>query len=629
VTLNKPLSGNHPAGDWAGTEFTQYRWYPDVQLDNIFWHDHVDGIHSWGHGLVGQLIVEPEGSTYHDPKTGAEVDSGTIVDIHTSRALAPGLVDGSFREMALWEIDDNPNTDGTLNLKAEPWADRLLENPDPSLLFSSYTHGDPFTPLPRAYPGDPFVIRTIQVGPTVDGLHVDGHRFVLENRNLSGGKQIASTLDTLKYGISERFTLVLDGGAGGPQHRSGDYLYMNELGSHFRQGAWGIIRVLPGSSPDLQPLPGTTPPPPASLPTQTGGRPPEPAGPGDPCPVTAPVRSFNVAAVDLPSSNASETRNAFVPAGVAAAAESGTIKVEPLVLHVAAGDCVSVQLTNRLLGRTSFHVGKLLRTTASSGIDVGFNPENTVAPGATRTYRLFADTARIGSALITEFGSDTDGFVRVDATRDGLYGAIDVAPAGSTFTDPVTGAPRSIGTAVDVHPPVGAAFRDFTLFAAENDPEIGQSHMPYPEFVAGQAQINYQTAGPRPDNADAFSSAANGDPRTPILRAYAGDPMVVHVFVAPGSEQVHSFSLGGVSFPEDPLIADSEEFETRGITPWGSLDASIVGGAGGRGQTVGDLAYGDLRRPFALAGMWGLQRILPRAGSGCPLRVLEGTTCTP
>ena len=56
-------------------------------LDNIFWHDHVDGIHGWGHGLVGQLIIEPKGSTYHDPKTGAEVDSGTIVDIHTTNPL--------------------------------------------------------------------------------------------------------------------------------------------------------------------------------------------------------------------------------------------------------------------------------------------------------------------------------------------------------------------------------------------------------------------------------------------------------------------------------------------------------------------------------------------------------------
>ena len=70
VTLDRDLDKAHPNGQGAGVEFTQYRWYPDVQLDNIFWHDHVDGIHAWGHGLVGQLIVEPPGSTFHDPKTG-------------------------------------------------------------------------------------------------------------------------------------------------------------------------------------------------------------------------------------------------------------------------------------------------------------------------------------------------------------------------------------------------------------------------------------------------------------------------------------------------------------------------------------------------------------------------------
>src|SRR4029078_10148303 len=100
------------AGAYAGVELFQYRWYPAVQLDNVFWHTHVDGIHDWGHGAVGQLIIEPRGSTPHSPAEGAEVDSGTILDIPAtpttddpSTHLAPGLVDGSFREMALWTID--------------------------------------------------------------------------------------------------------------------------------------------------------------------------------------------------------------------------------------------------------------------------------------------------------------------------------------------------------------------------------------------------------------------------------------------------------------------------------------------------------------------------------------------
>ena len=55
---------------------------------------------------VGQLIVEPKGSTYHDPKTGAVIASGALADIWTANPLAPG-VPGSFRELALWTIDNH------------------------------------------------------------------------------------------------------------------------------------------------------------------------------------------------------------------------------------------------------------------------------------------------------------------------------------------------------------------------------------------------------------------------------------------------------------------------------------------------------------------------------------------
>ncbi|MDQ1668881.1 MAG: hypothetical protein QOE40_942, partial [Actinomycetota bacterium] len=112
---DNPQTGAHKAGESAGIEFIQYEWYADVLLDNIFWHDHVDGIHGWGHGLVGQLVVEPAGSTYHDPKSGAQVDSGTIADIRvdTSNPLYTPVAKGvnSFRELALWQIDDNDRGD--------------------------------------------------------------------------------------------------------------------------------------------------------------------------------------------------------------------------------------------------------------------------------------------------------------------------------------------------------------------------------------------------------------------------------------------------------------------------------------------------------------------------------------
>lgn len=133
--------------------------------------------------------------------------------------------------------------------------------------------------------------RTVQIGPSVDTLHIDGHRIFYENRARdAAGNNVATPTDTVHFGIPEHLTLILEGGAGGPGKKPGDYLYTNGLGRRFRQGAWGIIRVLPGQVPDLQPLPGTSPPAGGQpTPAVTGGRPPEPAGPGNPCPANAPT----------------------------------------------------------------------------------------------------------------------------------------------------------------------------------------------------------------------------------------------------------------------------------------------------------------------------------------------------
>jgi hypothetical protein len=622
LRLNKPLERAHTTDEWAGTEFVQYRWYPDVQLDNVFWHDHVDGIHGWGKGLVGQFIVEPPGSTYHDPVTGEQVDSGTYVDIHTNNPLVPGEVDGSFREFVLWTIDDNPVTDSTLNLRAEPFANRLAApGSNPSELFSSWRHGDPRTPLPRAYRNDPFVIRTVNVsGNGADTLRVDGHRFVTENRYFDEqGRQEATPIDTLQYGISERYTAVLQGGAGGKNGRPGDYLYMNGVGRRLRQGAWGLIRVLNGQVPTLKPLPGHVPSNAGSEPGSAVPLPP-PAnngGPGNPCPGGSPQRNFAVSAVDVPGADPGKTL-AFVRNEQVAAVQGGQAPAEPLVLHVAEGECVNVQFTNRrATARASFHAAKLDRDAKSAGVNVGYNDEQTVAPGETRTYRYFADTHKIGSAPIGDFGD-------VDSGPRGLYGAIVVAPRGATFTDPLNGAARDWGPKVDVHVPGGPGYRDFTLLFSNDETVLGENVMPYPAGVDSPSLVNYQ-AEERPDGAGAFSTQQNGDPITPILQSYAGDPVRVHAVGAPGSEASQVFSLGGLPWPSDPFVSHSQEISSSNIGAWETVEVNMVGGAGGRARATGDYFYGDLRRPFTQAGSWGLFRVL--SDPTCPIQPLDGLDC--
>jgi hypothetical protein len=163
-----------------------------------------------------------------------------------------------------------------------------------------------------------------------------------------------------------------------------------------------------------------------------------------------------------------------------------------------------------------------------------------------------------------------------------------------------------------VHVPGSPDYRDVTLQFQDDDARIGANEMPYPVAVAGRTEINYRSAGRRADNAATFRSAG-GDPATPLVRAYAGDPITVHVVGTPGSEQGHNLSLGGLSWPLDPRIRHSDEIHSQGFGPWETIDADVVGGAGGRLHATGDLFYGDLRRPFALAGMWGLIRVLDPA----------------
>src|SRR5919204_4402314 len=160
---------------------------------------------------------------------------------------------------------------------------------------------------------------------------------------------------------------------------------------------------------------------------------------------------------------------------------------------------------------------------------------------------------------------------------------------------------------------------------------MGTSHMPYPINVSGPALVNYQAAqgwnaGARPDDANMFASGTNGDPKTPVLQGYQGDPVRLHVVGAPGSEQMHVFSPGGLSFPLDPNLKNSVKLQNRAVGAFETLDANLDGGMGGPGAVKGDFVYQDRRLPYTQAGMWGLLRSLDR--NLCTnLKALPGFPC--
>ncbi len=632
LVFDSPLEHPHEAGEIVSTEFVRYRWYPDVQFGTAYFHDHVNALVSWKHGLFGALIAEPPGSTYHDPFTGASARSGTIVDIHTESAISPDVT-GSFRELVMFIQDNNLATHidrssgSAFNLRASPPESR---GRDPTFWFSSEVHGDPDTPVLNAYLGDPIVVRAL-VSSMNDAhtWHIDGHWFRRERFSPD-----SRPVSTVHIGISERSDLIIPA-AGGPQMMPGDYPYYNGRTFRLREGSWGLLRVHgEDSTLGLLKLPGreTIPSPPDSV-----------------CPADAPVKDFAVAAVParLPMLGGGMGKM-FALEADADAFVSGSREPEPLVLRVGVGDCVKVRLTNRLeQGRVSFHADMLAYDPRESlGIAAGFNPDQSVAPGDRRTYTFFAHPEYgEGAALVRDWGN-----VLVNPGL-GLYGAIVVAPAGAAFTHPETGEDLSLASSwrADVHLPDGSGYRDFALFLQDEDEVIGTHAMPYNHAVSGVVGLNYRSspldgrfdlvpglnAGAGrplilfeeaeglfdlgPEQVVPLDGGVHASPSTPVMEAYAGDPVRVHVMV-PFSEQNHVFSIEGHQWPFEPEMEGTDLVSSEQIGAVGRLEIFLD--AGGPPGMPGDYLYGDHRLPYREAGLWGLFRVFRPGGENSAIMAL-------
>ena len=703
LTLNAPLQNAHASGERTGVEFVQYRWYSDVDDGTVFFHDHVDGLHSWGHGLFAAHIIEPAGSTFHDPTTGAPITSGPIADIYTTGSAGFGEK-GDFREFVLFEhtgLTSSGSPQGcemsSFNLRAAPLIDRdpvaastpipdgedvsvpdtvgnysmgFNANEEPAgadrqdctaigtsndpYVFSSVAHGDPPTPLLRAYVNDPVVIRQVGLDEQVGDIRITGHRFAEERFSPNGVLTDAGTA-----GVSEKMDYVLQGGAG---QFPGDYLYYSGRSLSLESGAWGIFRVmntLHNSGPDaLEALPDRTAPPSGTgFPTltNTGKAPPAaPADSGSVCPSSAPSRSYNVSIFNgitfdqgMPGeSDANDGSSWAVMYALSqdeAAIKAGTKPAVPLVIRANAGDCLKVTLHNDLPAdnftwswgsgttRAGFNIGNVLyNPQTSNGAAIGFDPDSSVAPGGSRTYVYYVDR-ELGTNLILNMANES-------SWRGGAYGALIAEPQGSVYEDPFTGAPIQSGVFADIFPGRGAPFRENVTIFSDREPKLGHSIMDY-YLDSDHSYTDYNEASltdrePTDEGGDgngncgsspcadpfplwlAKSNSVNGgnDPATPLYEAFAGDPVRWRVVNAVG-DNIISFQVAGAEFPLDHGLPGSQDIEARTLTAGETFDAYLVNGAGGATHATGDFEYNVGRDPIIKSGGWGIFRVLPPGSS--------------
>ncbi|MFV0259241.1 MAG: multicopper oxidase domain-containing protein [Acidimicrobiales bacterium] len=412
--------------------------------------------------------------------------------------------------------------------------------------------------------------------------------------------------------------------------------------------------------------------------------------------------------------------------------------VEPLVLRGHAGEQLTVKVENQLRRRrVGFHVqgGGLgggegdqagVGVRYGDGSHVGDNPDTTIGPGEHHLFRL--DCHQEGVWAINDL-ADVRGSEHGTNAR-GLFGALIVEPAGSTWLDPETGedlthrgegpqqyrdvivADERPGTEdhlefTDFHvDDVARSFREHTVFIHDEPSVHSLRHLvgehavmplsyraePMPNRIphalrrlAEQTRDREADGGPPADGIDfravrrsldpdtfeeRFDTARGadgtyleriggeeqhhsswlfGEPVTPVLRGYRGDPSRIRLVHA-GVKETHVFHLHVHQWRA--VANDTAPPSTHGAGKAGSqiLDSITIGpqaaitidplyGAGSRQHAFGDIIWHCHLYPHFHHGMWGLWRSFDRLvdhdtvypdGSPCrALRPLPGRDPAP
>ncbi len=237
-------------------ESKKYLWYADKEYGACILQSFGDMRNHRYHGLFGVVIIEPVGAKWYKSFSL----SNSLHD-EESVITAPGME--RFRECVLMsqngirmldknnvlvqttlgpdgeEVDDEDTGEKGYNYRSERFANRLKRNSLISKIFNSRIHGDPATPIFKAYPNERVLFRLVMPAdkPRNTGFCIHGHTF----RRLPDAAQPPTVSLLGAISVGNTFNLELTNGASLP----GDYLYRSgSFKWDVESGMWGIFRVL-------------------------------------------------------------------------------------------------------------------------------------------------------------------------------------------------------------------------------------------------------------------------------------------------------------------------------------------------------------------------------------------------
>ena len=475
--------------------------------------------------------------------------------------------------------------------------------------------------------------------------------------------------------IAETFTLEFN------MEGEGDFDLLYHYGSvdDIWLGNWGIFRSYEKRVRHLMPLgdsywnliPNRKKP----LPRPTGKKPPRVKVEEYSYPKEAFVRKYDVYALNsciVYNKNGDHDPNGIVYALKEDVDDllSGKKNPKPLIIRGNVGEYVEVKLTNLLKGkdhhdsqhgypevpveafyptsdRISMHAQLVEYDVRNSdGATVGFNYDQTIGPGDCITYSWYIDRD-IGSVNLTDMAD-----VR-NHRHHGAFGMLIAEPRGSKFLDSKTREHTDSGEQVIISNPLLPEFREFALIMHDGVRLLDKNGKliidPAPlvfkdvDIVLEEEQPDFEDQGSRgfnyryepfrnrvkkfKDIHKVFSSKVFGDPSTPILLAYPGDPITIRLTHPADRPRTRTFAIHGHKFlrSEDDLnstIISARPQMTVGTTD----DLHLFYGAGGLLNKPGDYMYrsGNIRWDIEL-GMWGILRVLKtRTNTLAPLNGSNG-----
>lgn len=249
--------GYNPKEQTVGIgESKRYLWKADREYGTCIIQSFGDMRNHRYHGLFGAVIVEPAGARWYENFTkkknpyaeqavitapGTETFREYVLFIQNGIRLldAQGNLVQTAAEAEGEPVEAEDTGEKGYNYRSERFANRLSRDARVWKVFSSKVHGDPATPVYKAYSGDRVIFRTMMPAdkPRNVSLTIHGHLWREQP------KDALSREIPLQGGISigNRFDMELKGGAASP----GDYLYRSgSFGWDVESGMWGIFRVM-------------------------------------------------------------------------------------------------------------------------------------------------------------------------------------------------------------------------------------------------------------------------------------------------------------------------------------------------------------------------------------------------